>query len=508
VKIKRMYAAFITAFLGLQTVVTGTMEMVHPSVVYAENDTTIRKIKDFRFVRFTPYSVEFEWQWRENTEEAVVEVRKVNSSSGNYVKREIQERRMRCDDLSPDTEYEIWFNNEKYLTFRTVDDWYDRYYDDRYYYEDGYYYDGRWYYYNDDRYAYDAVIDSKSDTHVDISWRGTSKNVYVELRKRNSGSTVSGKWANRSTSFTGLSSDTEYSVYIEGRYMTSFRTEKTSEARDVSIQKNTANQSVDITWQGTSGSVEVTLKKGGTQVQSKSTNDRKVSFYGLERNQDYYLYIGGKYIQTFSLPSYYEIYNPSSNTWEPTGAIWVPPTSSGIPTIYFSDIQGHWAKDAIERLASYGIVSGFKGGIFKPDKQVSREEFIVMLVMAQKYSTANYGMTGFSDIQTNRWSAPYIAAAVENGIIIPKEYYGTRFVGQKPITREEAAVMLARALKLKPSTESLLFSDTYAIKNQGLVGAVVREGIMTGLPNNRFNPNGFLTRAAAAVMLNEIFKAY
>lgn len=268
--------------------------------------------------------------------------------------------------------------------------------------------------------------------------------------------------------------------------------------------KNMTNLSVDITWKGTSGSVKAVIKDGSSIVGEKWTSDKRVSFYNLERNQTYSLYIDDKYIQTFSL-SYSDPSVPST-VWPPT--TYIPslpyPANTGAA---FSDIQGHWAQTAIERLASYGVVQGFSDGTFLPRKQVSREEFTVMLVAALKLPV-DTGATGFRDVAPTHWSAPYIAAAVQNRIIYPNEYYGQRFIGQQAITREDAAVMIARGLKLTPDKEGLFFNDNHLIKNQGLVGAVVKEGIITGLPNGRFDPKAGLTRAAAAVMLNEFYQPY
>jgi hypothetical protein len=454
-------------------------------------------VRDMRFGRITDTTAEFYWEGTSG--DVFVEVK---TAGGTRVHSTLtNSRRVYVSGLSPETEYKIYLNNSN----REVVTFYTR---SRYdYYDDRYYYDGSWYYYDDyyydsERYVRDFTVDGKSDTHVDISWRGTSSNVYVELRKRSSNSNVSSKWANRSTSFTGLSPDTEYSIYIDGRYMTSFTTDKYGKARDISIQKNTANRSVDISWSGTSGTVEVALKKNGVQVDSKRTSDRKVTFYNLEQNKEYYVYIDDKYVDSFTLPSYTEWTPPTTTNSQPNPS----PVPSPV-TVTFTDISGHWAKDAVERLASYGVVKGFKGGLFKPDKMMTREEFIVMLVAAQKYLLEG-SQTGFQDVNTNRWSAPYIAAAIKNGIIIPGEYSDNRFVPQKFISREEAAVMISRALKLTPDESSVSFTDSPLIKDKGMVGAAIKAGIIKGLPDNRFNPRGILNRGSAAVMINEFYKTY
>ncbi|MFT9848458.1 S-layer homology domain-containing protein [Aneurinibacillus sp. REN35] len=507
---KKMIAGFMVVSLGCSIFGTIAPNTFSKAVVYA---AAMDEVHDLRFTRLTDTAAEF--QWRGTADTVRVEIKKRSNNEIIYNK-EVTNRNVSVSGLKSDTEYEVYFGGESVAIFRTRGDRYndyrynryyydDYYYDDRYYYEDGYYYNGRWYYYDDrdDNYRYvrNFTIDDKDDTSVEMSWSGTSSNVYVEVKPNNSGYTK-GKWANRSATFTDLSTDTQYSVYIDGRYMTAFRTETTSKASDVSINKNTANRSVEVTWKGTSGSVKAVIKRGDSQVEEKWTSEKRVSFYNLDYNRTYSLYIDNKYIQTFSLTHS----DTPSSVWLPTV---YPPAPSYNPSIAasFSDVQGHWAQSAIERLASYGVVQGFSDGTFLPRKQVSREEFTVMLVSALKIPV-DTGTTGFRDIAATHWSAPYIAAAVQNRIVYPNEYYGQRFIGQQAITREDAAIMVARALKLTPDKEGLFFSDTDSIKNPGLVGAVVKEGIMSGLPNGRFDPKGSLTRAAAAVMLNEFYHPY
>ncbi|GEN35455.1 S-layer homology domain-containing protein [Aneurinibacillus danicus] len=476
----------------LATSTTG--DTIRVDVTVLSNGGTVR---DFMFNRITYTGAEFSWLG--TTGPVYVEVKPTNGGTSPY-SGVVSSRSLYVSNLSPNTEYEVFIDNQSIVKFTTNDNYGDRYY-----------YDGRWYYYDDyyddrysDSYVRDFRIDGKSDTHVDISWRGTSRNVYVELRKRSSGSNVSSKWANENTSFSGLSPDTEYSIYIDGRYMASFTTEKNRAAYNVVITKNTSNRSVDVSWSGTNGTVEAVLKKNGSQVDSKRTSEKKTTFYNLERGTEYYLYIDGKYIETFSLPS--ESTLPSQTTWQPPSSTWQPPVATWNP-VTFTDVNNHWAKSAVERLASYGVVRGFAGGLFKPEKLMTREEFIVMLVNAQKYEIGS-GTTGFSDVQTERWSAPYIAAAVQNGIITSSDYSGDRFLPGKFITREEAAVMIARALKLTPDASALTFTDTSSIQNKEMVGAAVKGGIITGEPDNTFKPRALLIRGAAAVMINAIYKPY
>lgn len=52
--------------------------------------------------------------------------------------------------------------------------------------------------------------------------------------------------------------------------------------------------------------------------------------------------------------------------------------SANIP----EDIKGHWAESGIREAIAQGLVNGYADGTFRPDRPVTREEFLVLLVRA------------------------------------------------------------------------------------------------------------------------------
>ncbi|MBR6719748.1 MAG: S-layer homology domain-containing protein [Clostridia bacterium] len=176
----------------------------------------------------------------------------------------------------------------------------------------------------------------------------------------------------------------------------------------------------------------------------------------------------------------------------------------------FSDTEGHWAAADIEFLAMEGVINGMGDGNFVPDEFVTREQFLKMLMIVtsdsanerlayEKPNTSEllYEKSPFADVDAGRWSYFYIREAVGN--IILSEEYGEKFEPVKDITREEAAVWIARALNL--SEGNCTFTDTELIGKPGLVGAAYENGLISGFPDGSFGPGQGLTRAQAAVML-------
>ncbi|MCH5185057.1 MAG: S-layer homology domain-containing protein [Oscillospiraceae bacterium] len=51
----------------------------------------------------------------------------------------------------------------------------------------------------------------------------------------------------------------------------------------------------------------------------------------------------------------------------------------------FKDIEGHYAEKHIEKLAEYGVVNGYEDGTFRPDEPVTRGQAAVMVANALRY---------------------------------------------------------------------------------------------------------------------------
>ncbi len=160
---------------------------------------------------------------------------------------------------------------------------------------------------------------------------------------------------------------------------------------------------------------------------------------------------------------------------------------------------GYWAAPAIGSLLAAGVVSGFPDGTFRPGEAVTRAEFVKMLDLVLGLKVAG-GQTPFTDVAAGAWYAPYVAAAVGDGLV--EGTSPTTFSPDAPLTRQEMAVLLARALKLS-ATAALHFSDDGQIAGWALPGveAAVAGGLMAGYPDGSFLPEVAATRAEAAQVL-------
>ncbi len=170
----------------------------------------------------------------------------------------------------------------------------------------------------------------------------------------------------------------------------------------------------------------------------------------------------------------------------------------------FIDLDNNWAKAAIEKLAGMGAISAYPDGTFRPNTQITRAEFITLLVKVLKLKANSDGLA-FKDT-ADHWAKGGISVATSLGIA--RGYNDNSFKPDNPITREEMAVMACKAAKLTPASGDTNFSDNKQISSwaKGSVMTVVNSRIMSGYLGGTFKPQGNATRAEAVSMLLNIIK--
>lgn len=173
--------------------------------------------------------------------------------------------------------------------------------------------------------------------------------------------------------------------------------------------------------------------------------------------------------------------------------------------VEFSDLSGvPWAEKAIYALVRRGSLSGTGNGKFEPERAVTREEFVKMLVCAfNKDGQADIRHT-FLDSQPKDWSYPYIAAALKLGWI--KGISETKFGVGESLTRQDMAVILDRILQPEAVTVNRIFTDDSEISSyaKGAVYRLKAAEIIQGTDDGCFEPLRSANRAEAAVLLHRI----
>lgn len=114
------------------------------------------------------------------------------------------------------------------------------------------------------------------------------------------------------------------------------------------------------------------------------------------------------------------------------------------PNITFSDINESANQDAILELASREIINGKGNDIFEPNSSMTRAEFATIIVKALGLTPNSSDK--FQDVAQNDWFVGYVGTAESMGIVTGIS--DTTFNPNGIITREQAAVMVALSAKL------------------------------------------------------------
>ncbi|NPV90782.1 MAG: S-layer homology domain-containing protein [Firmicutes bacterium] len=175
--------------------------------------------------------------------------------------------------------------------------------------------------------------------------------------------------------------------------------------------------------------------------------------------------------------------------------------------VQFNDVgTGYWARDSIVRVASEGLLLGEGDGRFQPAKTLSRQEVIAGLIKAMGMEQEAL-LTTSVGAQADPWAQGFIAQAKTAGLVDDKQ---ATLAWIEPVSRQEVAVWLAKALKLTPNyggeRRSLArFLDSGDIEAQAApwVDPVVEQKLMEGVSDRAFDPQGGVTRAQLAVILDK-----
>lgn len=116
-------------------------------------------------------------------------------------------------------------------------------------------------------------------------------------------------------------------------------------------------------------------------------------------------------------------------------------------TASFSDVpEAAWYSTQVRALASLGAISGYPSGEFRPNRNITRAEFVSI---AARFSAPLTGEAGFSDVGQS-WATPAITSAVAHGWI--RGYKDGTFRPDAPITRAEAVTILNAMLGRTPDS--------------------------------------------------------
>lgn len=173
-----------------------------------------------------------------------------------------------------------------------------------------------------------------------------------------------------------------------------------------------------------------------------------------------------------------------------------------------SSVKPPVADDKEDVNAEDDIVAGDESGNFNPNDNVTREQFLKMLVEAADIEAVE-GENTFEDVKSDAWYKPYVLKAKNFGIAngISDVEFG---IGSN-ITRQDMAVMISRTInKLGLEIDKkdvLAFADDSAVADYAKESVLFMKsiGLIEGY-DKEFRPKDNLTRAEAAKVISELLK--
>ncbi len=175
---------------------------------------------------------------------------------------------------------------------------------------------------------------------------------------------------------------------------------------------------------------------------------------------------------------------------------------------FYDVAPGHWASQYISALAERGVIQGVTDTSFKPESNITREEFCVMLSRFLNLDTAAYSAVNmpFSDRGSiSGWAAEHVRAMYALGYI---QGSGTGsdavFNPKSYITRAEICTILGRIFG--GESGDISFTDSSAIPSWAVsgVGQMAGKGVVNGYSDGSFRPMNNATRAEVAKMIYKL----
>jgi hypothetical protein len=179
--------------------------------------------------------------------------------------------------------------------------------------------------------------------------------------------------------------------------------------------------------------------------------------------------------------------------------------------MFYDVLEGFWYYEAVNYLATKGIIKGVGDGMFAPEANIKRADFLIMVMNAYGISLDEEIEDNFNDAG-DKYYTKYLGTAKRMGLV--SGVGENMFALESLITRQDMTVILYRILnklgKLPESTESAVF-DEFMDKDD--IADYAKEGMKTFAESkiisgydNRLHPFGLTTRAQAAQILYNLLK--
>lgn len=181
------------------------------------------------------------------------------------------------------------------------------------------------------------------------------------------------------------------------------------------------------------------------------------------------------------------------------------PELLGYVDVFITD----WYFDDIITATDYGILNGMDYGIFAPENNTTRAEATKVLYAISDADNIAYESL-FPDVPGYEWYASAITWAGKNGVVTG--YEDGTFRPEDNITREEFITLLYRYLDEPQVSSGTLsgFADASAVDSYAVKAMcwAIENGVVKGYEDNTLRPQANMTRAEMAALIVRFYEAF
>ena len=166
---------------------------------------------------------------------------------------------------------------------------------------------------------------------------------------------------------------------------------------------------------------------------------------------------------------------------------------------YYDVMEDSWYYDSVTKASQMGILKGMNYGFFGPHANVTRAQAVQAIYNKSGIANIPY-VNLFNDVGPDDWFANAATWAHSKQLIYPD--VNGLFEPEKNITREEFIQLLYRLSGSPEATTNYLlgYSDKESITSKKAVEWALSGGILKGA-DGMINPKGYMTRAEFAAIL-------
>ena len=184
----------------------------------------------------------------------------------------------------------------------------------------------------------------------------------------------------------------------------------------------------------------------------------------------------------------------------------VPTSDDWAPS--FTDTQDYWAAAYVDFLYNAGITTGYDDGTFRPNDNISRQQFAVMLFRYLGLDGSQYESVTlpFADTASiGSYALTAVKALYTEGIVSGTTGSDGKlyFNPGGSLTRAQAAAMIGRTQPKGYATVELTFSDAASIPSYATyyIQTMAAQGVISGYSDGTFRPGTNITRGQMAKIL-------